>query len=254
MGILGSSESEIVAKILETLSNSSGEELASLKSRMNFSGQILPLLLWLNSMNFVEREEVTTRYPMIRAKWRITSAGRAYLSFTSIHQGAIPYSFSPVHVLLVAPPPVKRKMKGISATDLHEAIADLLASAKREILVSSPYIDEVIVPLLRNAPDKTSIKILTEDASKPFFRRLIDSRPETEVRYLRVTDKEVQLFQIHAKFVCVDRGSAIITSANINERSMFYNIEVGVLVSDPKVCTDLADVFDGIFEQAKKLQ
>ncbi len=228
--------------------------MATLKERTRFSGPVLPLLLWLNSMNFVEREEVTTRLPVIRAKWRITAAGRTFLAFTGSHkEETFPYTSPAIQVLLVAPHDIRERIRGAAATDLYEALVDILATASDEVLISSPYIDELIVPLLRNVREDATVKILTENASKPIFKRLVDSRTNTEVRYLRVMDKQVQLFQVHAKFVCVDRKSAIITSANINERSLNYNIEVGVLFSDRRVCEQIAEVFDGIFAQASKI-
>ena len=217
MGLLDSNEtladSGSITAILRTLQDSKGEELSTIKDRLKISRPILPLLLWLNSMNFVEREEITMRHPVIQAKWRITQSGRAYLSFIDTSREPIPYLSSSMQVLLVAPRQVRNRIKGVAATDLHEALIDILVSAKTEVLISSPYIDATIVPLLRNVNELVEVKILTEDASSPVFRRIADTRPRTEIRYLRVMDKDVQLFQVHAKFLCVDKTSAVITSA-----------------------------------------
>jgi len=243
---------DMATQILRSLGDSEGVDVTSLKSKLHLSEPVLPILLWLGSMNFVVREEVTARNPIIRALWRVTAAGKAYLSYIDSHGGLLPYASVPIQVLLVAPMQLRSRLKGVSTTDIHETLVDILASAKNEVLISSPYIDEVIVPLLLNVPQRAKIRILTEDANKPFLRRIVESRPKTEVRYLRVFDKSVQLFQVHAKFACVDRATAIVTSANVNERSMFHNVEVGVLVSDPKVCANIADVFDGIFDQASR--
>jgi phosphatidylserine/phosphatidylglycerophosphate/cardiolipin synthase-like enzyme len=202
-------------------------------------------------MNFVTRREVTLKNPVIRAKWRITVSGRNYLTYVDSHPHpeSIPYTPPEVRVLLVAPEHIRKQVRAAAATDLSEALSDLLASAKEEVLVSSPYIDEVIVPLIRVIPSGCAVRILTESADRAFFTRLVQSRPNLEIRVLRkVTSGNVQLFQVHAKFLIVDESSAIVTSANLNERSLYYNVEIGVLIPDRGTCKDMADVFNAIYK------
>jgi len=202
-------------------------------------------------MNFVTRREVALKNPVIRAQWRLTEAGRNYLTYVDAHPESIPYSSPEVQVLLVAPEEIRKRVKTAAATDLSEALSDLLASAKTEVLISSPYIDEVIVPLIHSIPSGCVIRILTEKADRPLFTRLVQSRSSLEIRALRqVTSENVQLFQVHAKFVIVDESSAIVTSANLNERSLYYNVEIGVLISERRSCKDMADVFNAIFDTA----
>jgi phosphatidylserine/phosphatidylglycerophosphate/cardiolipin synthase-like enzyme len=250
VGLLGLSEQSLIIRILQVL-RSSEKDLLALKRELEFQGQLLPALLWLYSMNFVSRKETSIKNPVIRAKWKITDAGRNYLMFVDTHPQSVPFSTAELQVLLVAPDQIRKQIKAASATDLSEALADLLASAKDEVLISSPYIDEVIVPLIHSIPLECSIKILTEKAERPLFTRLIESRPSVEIRVLRqLTTDNVQLFQVHAKFVIVDGLSAIVTSANLNERSLYYNIEIGVLISKKEVCKDMTNIFNTIFESA----
>ncbi len=243
------SEEPVILQVLRALSTGEND-LVSLKSMIAFRGQILPTLLWLHSMNFITRKEVTHRNPVIRAKWSINESGRNYLSYVDSHKEFVPFSPPMVQVLLVAPEKIRNQVKA-TATDLPEALNDIFASATEEVLISSPYIDEVIVPLVRSIRRNCRIHILTENADKPLFTRLVESTPNLEVRVLKeVTAERVQLFQVHAKFVIVDQSSAIVTSANLNERSLYYNVEIGVLISDKETCKDMADVFQAIFESA----
>ena len=244
------SEQPLIVRILRGLQDSEAD-LLTLKNSLGFQGQLLPALLWLHSMNFVARREVTLRNPVIRAKWSVTDSGRTYLAYVDTHPESIPYSSPELQVLLVAPEQIRRDVRVTAATDLSEALSDLLESARKEILISSPYIDEVIVPLIHSVPTGCPIKILTENAEKPLFTRLAQLRSGLEVRGLRqVTTENVQLYQVHAKFIVVDEASAIVTSANLNERSLYYNVEIGVLISDRQICRDMADVFNAIFATA----
>lgn len=130
---------------------------------------------------------------------------------------------------------------------------DLLSSANEEVLVCSPYIDELIVPLLNLVKEGTTIKILTEDVRSPLFKRLVTANPKFAVKFVKESTEGVQLYQVHAKFVCVDRKSAIVMSANINERSLYYNIEIGLLVSDDAIAGGLSAIFEEVYSVAKEL-
>lgn len=247
------SEQPLIIRVLRALKNSESD-LVALKGALGFQGQLLPALLWLHSMNFVTRKEVSLRNPVILAKWNITESGLNYLTYLDNHPESVPYASPGLQVLLVAPERIRSDVRMAAATDISEALSDLFASAREEVLISSPYIDEVIVPLIHSIPAGCSIRILTENAEKPIFTRLSQLRPSLEVRGLRqVTPENVQLYQVHAKFVVVDESSAIVTSANMNERSLYYNVEIGVLISEKHACKEMADIFNAVFVSAVPL-
>ncbi len=241
-----------LSQILKELSEMSGLTVDEIKTRAKINEPILSALLWMNSMGFVERHEGDSRHPVIDAKWTLTKAGRAYLSYTESHP-------SPAHtpptfqLLFVAPPSLKKQTSSFPSSSIAEALIDLLGSARTEALVCSPFIDELVVPIVERIDRNVRIRMLTENASSPFFTRLVRLNPNIEVRYLKERSKGVQLYQVHAKFVCVDRKSAMIMSANINERSLYYNVELGVLVSDERIGAELASFFTTVFENSRKI-
>ena len=131
---------------------------------------------------------------------------------------------------------------------------DLFSSSLHEVLICSPYIDELILPLLEQARGDVIIKILTEDANSPLFKRLVMTKPNVEVRCIKETAKAVQLYQVHAKFICIDNKSSIIMSANLNERSLYYNIETGILIHNNSLTEELSRFFRQVYSVAKQFE
>jgi phosphatidylserine/phosphatidylglycerophosphate/cardiolipin synthase-like enzyme len=236
-----------VKDILSVLSKSQSLDIEGIKKKMGSTEPILPVMLWLHSMNFVTKKEVTTRHPVLKSQWAITQAGRSYLEFIGLYplmeQAAIPT----INFLAVVPPEVKKSNPGLQYTDLSEALSDILASAQATLLISSPYLDETLTTLLRQVPKSVHIRILTEDSRQAMLVRL-KTQENVEMRTFKIMRGGVQLSQVHAKIVCVDNRIAIISSANINERSMYYNFEAGTLVSDARMCQQVAEVFGRVFE------
>jgi phosphatidylserine/phosphatidylglycerophosphate/cardiolipin synthase-like enzyme len=198
-------------------------------------------------MNFVTRREGTGRLPMLSAKWYITKAGRTYLRYLKGGEPPKEPAIPMLDILLVAPKGIRDSMVGSSVTDLPEALGDLIGGAEKEILLCSPFIDATLVPLVRLAKKDVSWKVLTDSPSNTLIR-LKEERPDFEARTLKVVQRGVQMYQVHAKFICVDRLNAIVTSANLNERSLYYNVELGVFVRERGTSEQLASVFDTIFK------
>ncbi|HLH86540.1 MAG TPA: hypothetical protein VKU79_06740, partial [Thermoplasmataceae archaeon] len=181
-----------VKSILQVLVEKGASDIDGIKVEMKSAEPILPIMLWLNSMNFVTRRETSTRHPILRSQWSVTQAGNSYLefikSYSSMEQTLIPA----VNFVSVIPPQLRQTARNQS-TDLAEALTDILSSAKHTILISSPYIDETLVTLLRDVPDSVSIKILTEDSKQPMFVRLSKSRSNVQIRTLKIMKDGIQL-------------------------------------------------------------
>lgn len=239
-------------KLLGALGELGGADIKTLREKTGIRDPLLPHLLWLHSMNFVSRKEGTGRLPMLSAQWHITKAGRAYLRYLDGIEGFKEPKFPGLDVLLVAPKKIRDSMAGSTVTDLPEALGDLLGGAEREVLICSPFIDATLVPLLRLVKDAIIVKVLTDSVSNTLLR-LKEERPNLEARTLKLVEGGVQMYQVHAKFVCVDKSNAVITSANLNERSLYYNVELGVFVRDKETCEQLATVFDVIFRHGKRI-
>jgi phosphatidylserine/phosphatidylglycerophosphate/cardiolipin synthase-like enzyme len=234
-------------RVLDALGNIGAADIRTLRDCTGIREPMLPQLLWLHSMNFVTRREGTGRLPMLSAKWYITKAGRTYLKYLKGGEPPKEPAIPRLDILLVAPKGIRDSMAGSSVTDLPEALADIIGGAEREILVCSPFIDATLVPLVRLAKKDVVWKVLTDSPSNTLIR-LKEERAGFEARTLKLVQRGVQMYQVHAKFVCVDKSNAIVTSANLNERSLYYNVELGVFVREKETCEQLAAVFDTVFK------
>ena len=139
----------------------------------------------------------------------------------------------------------KIRGKGLHLVDILD---DLFSTAKTEIIISSPYIDPVIIPFLKKVKNNVKIKILTQNKEN-FLVRLENENKNITIKSFREFKEGVQLYQLHAKFICVDRRFCLIGSANLNERSIYYNFEIGVLIEDEYLCSNLRDIFLSLFEE-----
>ncbi|MDG6929830.1 MAG: phospholipase D family protein [Nitrososphaerota archaeon] len=247
-------ETQQMLSLLKELSLRPAASISELKKASSINEPILPALLWLSSMGFVTRKEISTRHPVIDAIWSITSAGRTYLAFSESNPINIAPVLSQFQVIYTIPPSIRSKIKDISVPTLYEALVDLFSSSLHEVLICSPYIDELILPLLEQARGDVIIKILTEDANSPLFKRLVMTKPNVEVRCIKETAKAVQLYQVHAKFICIDNKSSIIMSANLNERSLYYNIETGILIHNNSLTEELSRFFRQVYSVAKQFE
>ncbi|MCD6483904.1 MAG: phosphatidylserine/phosphatidylglycerophosphate/cardiolipin synthase family protein, partial [Candidatus Odinarchaeota archaeon] len=129
---------------------------------------------------------------------------------------------------------------------LLDILEDLFSGATNEILLASPFIDKLIVHFLGKVKPGVRVNILTNEIPrelKSTVIRLKSSYPNIKIKCLKEFSGDVQIYQLHAKFVCIDSKYVIITSANINERSLYYNIEIGIMIEDEKFGTEIRDFF-----------
>lgn len=78
-----------------------------------------------------------------------------------------------------------------------------------------------------------------------------------EVRYVVEHRHKAQMFQMHAKLVCIDSRAAYVGSANLTDTSIHYNLELGLLTRDPGEVATLESLFafvwDGLAVPARRL-
>ena len=61
----------MIKSILEVLRREE-TDISTIKHKLKITEPILPYLLWLEEMNFVERIDLTERYKFLASKWKIT--------------------------------------------------------------------------------------------------------------------------------------------------------------------------------------
>lgn len=120
----------------------------------------------------------------------------------------------------------------------------LLGKTKRELTVSSPYINEDGIDIFSNAirdKSKVRLNILTnlsvrniiDDVTQPSaLLKIYDDFKETKIS---------SLAKLHAKVYVVDEIYAVITSANLTSGGLIGNFEYGVLIEDSKVVSTIKD-------------
>lgn len=237
---------DMIKSILEVLRK--GEtDISTIKHKLKITEPILPYLLWLEEMNFVERIDLTERYKFLASKWKITRSGIVYLDFITSSKRKHSPELPKISLVYVCPKQFERKVMMKNGVHLVEVLEDLFTTANDEILISSPYIDPILTPFIRKVKESVKILILTHNKDN-FLIRLENESKNLKVKALREFKEGVQIYQLHAKYMCVDNKFCLITSANLNERSVFHNFEIGVMIEDQAIANTLREFFLNLFE------
>ena len=147
----------------------------------------------------------------------------------------------------------------------------IVKQTKREIIFSSPYINDAGVSILLNSinPTDKSINILTNLSA----RNIVDNvtQPAALLKlYSSFQNTTISsLAKLHAKVYIIDETIAVITSANLTYGGLKSNFEYGVLINDTEtiktVKKDILDyanlglIYDKIFlskiyEESQKIE
>jgi HKD family nuclease len=147
----------------------------------------------------------------------------------------------------------------------------IFSKAKREIIFSSPYINDAGISILLNSvnPSNKSINILTNLSA----RNIVDNvtQPLALIKIYNAFGQTTvsSLEKLHAKVYIVDEKIAVITSANLTYGGLKSNFEYGVLLNDKKSIqavkkdvldyAELGHIFDKsfltkIYEESQKIE
>jgi len=239
-------EKDIIKGILEVLCEKEAD-ISTIKHKLKITEPVLPYLLWLEEMNFVKRINLTERYKFLASKWKITRSGRAYLDFITSSTRRYSPELPKISLVYVCPKQFERKIMMKNGVHLVGVLEDLFTTANDEILISSPYIDPILIPFIRKVKESVKILILTHRKDN-FLIRLENENKNLKIKALREFREGVQIYQLHAKYICVDNKFCLITSANLNERSVFHNFEIGVMIEDQTIANTLREFFLKLFE------
>lgn len=140
-----------------------------------------------------------------------------------------------------------------ASNTVYGEISRELSQAKKEILISSPWITHIIEELSSfKKKDDSSIKIITrlikEDIEKGItdlekFRILKDTFG-ADIRYNN---------DLHAKIVVMDNNVAIISSANLTKKGLSVNYEAGICLKDKDMVNKIAQFFNEVWKESKPL-
>lgn len=126
--------------------------------------------------------------------------------------------------------------------------SELFAEAAAR-LDADPSLSMTLVVDFRRGHDTTATSILARRLTEEFWKRhwpKATRRPKLLYDPRGLDPDPKCRAAMHAKVVVIDRKTAFISSANLTERAQERNIEVGVLLRDESVASDLASYFEGL--------
>jgi len=245
-------------KVLEFTENS-WKTTETIKKNLKIESSLLGLLSHLNSLGFLENEVMDEMSPITSSKWRTTKEGTSFLRLIKKKRLDFRKSEKDEEKAVVMSIPMEFKnefLKDHKEVRLtQEVLKTLVIEAQKEIKIMSPFIDATITSLLSDLKKDVNVKIITTaktDEKDKIIKNYILTRLEKqneniEVKYIKKSEEGTQLYQIHAKMIISDDKLCYVGSANIIETSIFHNLELGLLISDPYLIDLLSDIFDNFF-------
>jgi putative cardiolipin synthase len=150
-------------------------------------------------------------------------------------------------------------------SEVRARVHALVASAKREVILITPYYIPagpglatlaelakrgVRVRVLTNSLASTDVPVAYGAYARYRGRLLADGveihelRPEPEARPSGAKRIGLSAASLHAKAIVVDRSTVVVGSMNLDPRSRLHNTEVAVVVDGPVLAERLGELFD----------
>jgi len=132
---------------------------------------------------------------------------------------------------------------------LWETYIKLIENAKKSITIMTPYFipDRTLFRLLVNAVQKNiEVKIILPRRSD---HRLLDFARRWYLRKLKEAGAKILFYKsgvLHAKLFLVDDETAIVGSANLDMRSLFFNYEIAACINHLESLDNIGDFITSI--------
>jgi putative cardiolipin synthase len=166
---------------------------------------------------------------------------------------------------------------GEIAQNMLEAIRDLMASARHELLIVNAYIipaEQGIETLRKLDAEGVRVRILTNSLAshdvpavnshykkwrRPMLEagaELYETRPDAAIKATVADTPPVnsKFMGLHSKGMVIDRRRSYIGSMNFDPRSAAINTEMGVLIDSPELGEDLARLIERDMEPENSWQ
>lgn len=141
--------------------------------------------------------------------------------------------------------------------NIYYAIIKAIQSAKKEILLTSPYFipGETIIDAMKMAAlSGVEVKLLVPGISDSF---MVNAAAKSYYTELLEAGVQIYLYQkgfVHAKTIVADRTLAIVGTANLDYRSFDLNFEVNAVVYDEVLASELADNFRTDLQNSERIE
>lgn len=139
---------------------------------------------------------------------------------------------------------------------IYYAIIKAIQSAKKEILLTSPYFipGETIIDSMKMAAlSGVEVKLLVPGISDSY---LVNAAAKSYYTQLLKAGVQIYLYKkgfVHAKTMVADRALAIVGTANLDYRSFDLNFEVNAVVYDDQLAEELASHFENDLLHSEKI-
>jgi cardiolipin synthase A/B len=132
---------------------------------------------------------------------------------------------------------------------LWETYIKLIENAEKSITIMTPYFvpDRTLYQLLLNAAQKNiKVKIILPRRSD---HRLLDFARRWYLRKLKESGAQILFYKsgvLHAKLFMVDDETAVVGSANLDMRSLFFNYEIAACINHMESVNNIGDFITSI--------
>lgn len=135
----------------------------------------------------------------------------------------------------------------VSPNSSREKLSALIASARQSIDTEVEVIDDPdMVHLLESKAQSVAVRLIVPDISQISANKKI----LVQLQQNGVEVKTLKSPYIHAKLILIDGAKAYIGSVNLTTQSMDSNREVGILISQQNILTELHQDFAADWEAA----
>ncbi|MBY0413279.1 MAG: phosphatidylserine/phosphatidylglycerophosphate/cardiolipin synthase family protein, partial [Bdellovibrionales bacterium] len=139
--------------------------------------------------------------------------------------------------------------------------ARMIDSAKKKILISSPYfrpVKEIADALDRAIERGVDITIITrldlEGDTADFILGAVNKDGVNHfLKKIKVYEYIEPKVILHSKLLMVDEEVSFISSVNLNKRSFYHDMENGVVVNDPRFTVKMGDLYATYLKMSKQL-
>lgn len=126
-----------------------------------------------------------------------------------------------------------------------------VASARKELRIAVPYYSEDIIRMILKRSKATDKYFLLKLSEREV---LAGAQSPKAARLLQEHDCTVKFIEkLHAKTFIADRSQAIVTSSNLTNPGLSNNVEVGVLIDEPKAVQAVLSTFEKWYDKADSI-
>lgn len=133
----------------------------------------------------------------------------------------------------------------ILKTPWKDNFCNFLSNVKKELLISSPFINLEGVKILLNAikrKNKLKLTFITNLSTQNIVKGITEPEAFLEIYNRYKIFSEIKIFNLgnlHAKLYLVDEEMVIITSANLTTGGLINNFEYGVLIKNSNIISEI---------------